>query len=183
MDYTPDHLNEYTIEIGSLKGFPESKWFEGLSCRLKLNYLGDNYFKIITNGILCDDGFIISPDESPLKISAQCLQNKEQIILFDEAVHGYTHLLIEENIYSSANAEEYVYTDKSGDDLFEVYIWANSSVDFEDEFSFDNENKVKLLNGQSVDIDYLKRNAFDAFGIILRNQNQEYIILTEMELS
>ena len=67
--------------------------------------------------------------------------------------------------------------------LFEVFIWANSSIDFEDEFHFDENNKITLLNGNSVDIQFLKSNAFDAFGIILRNEEKRYINLLEMELS
>ena len=59
--------------------------------------------------------------------------------------------------------------------MFEVFIWANSSIDFEDEFHFDENNKITLLNGNSVDIQFLKSNAFDAFGIILRNEEKRYI--------
>mgnify|MGYP001025951437 CR=1 FL=1 len=183
MDYTPDHLRSITTKIESIKGFDENNWFCGLSCKLKLNHKEGNLFKIITNGIKFDDGSIIGKDDCPLKIFAQDISDKKLVNLFDEEIHGYTPLLIERKEYNYIDDNEFVYTDDAGNDSFEVYIWANSSVDFEDEFQFDKDNKTELLNGESVDIDFLKRNAFDAFGIILKNQNNEYIILAEIELS
>ena len=63
--------------------------------------------------------------------------------------------------------------------MYEVYLWFNYNIDLDDEYPCEN---IELIDGRIVkkeDINYL---LFDSFGIILRNQNREYIEVLEMEL-
>jgi hypothetical protein len=150
-------------------------WFETLSWKGLLSTNGDEFFCVYFEGIQCIDGFITNEEDCPLRIFAQNRDSKK-ILLFDEEIHGYTPLLIEKKIFSN-HCKEKLYLDKNGNSLFNVIIWTNSSVDFDDEFP-----DYKLLNDETADLEFLKANAFDAFGIILRNTDGKYITLTEIEL-
>ncbi len=63
--------------------------------------------------------------------------------------------------------------------MYEIYLWFNYNIDLDDEYPCEN---IELIDGRIVekeDINYL---LFDTCGIILRNQNGEYIEVLEMEL-
>lgn len=62
-------------------------------------------------------------------------------------------------------------------------MWTNTSVNFEDDLGLDEAEETELLNREKVAIEYVSRNAFDAFGIIIRNEKKEYIKLVEIELT
>lgn len=73
-------------------------------------------------------------------------------------------------------SKEYYY---APNEMYEVYLWFNYNIDLDDEYPCEN---IELIDGRIVkkeDINYL---LFDSFGIILRNQNGEYIEVLEMEL-
>lgn len=176
----PIYLKKYTKEIDNLPGFKYQNWFSNLSWKGQLSIDDCSLFSVYFEGVLCEDGSIASTDKSPLRVYAKRQGYNEKIVLFDEELYGYTPLLIEKvEYFQKSKIKKY----KREGHLFEVFIWANSSIDFEDEFHFDENNKITLLNGNSVDIQFLKSNAFDAFGIILRNEEKRYINLLEMELS
>lgn len=176
----PIYLKKYTKKITTLPDFKYQNWFNSLSWKGQLCVDKCFWFSIYFEGILCEDGSIINEDKSPLKVYAKRQGYNEKIVLFDEELHGYTPLLIEKIKYSKKSKIK-KYT--NNDQLFEVFLWANSNIDFNEEFHFDENDKITLLNGTSVNIQFLKSNAFDAFGIILRNENKQYINLLEMELS
>lgn len=73
-------------------------------------------------------------------------------------------------------SKEYYYAPS---EMYEVYLWFNYNIDLDDKYPCEN---IELIDGRIVkkeDINYL---LFDSFGIILRNQNGEYIEVLEMEL-
>lgn len=183
MNYIPTYLNDYCKPITSLNEFNENDWFKKLSCKIKIFYKESDIFRIITNGIIYEDGFISGNNESALKIYAESIIDGFQIKLFDEETDGYGPLLIETIEFNNKDSKESIYRDPAGEELFNVYFWTNSSIDFYDEFEFNEKNELELLNGDYMDINLLRKNAFDAFGIILKNKNGMYTKLTEIELA
>jgi hypothetical protein len=179
----PVYLKKYTQSIDHLHDFKHNDWFKELTWKGQLLFNGDNFFRIYFEGVKYEDGFITGKEGYPLRIYAESHMFGEKILLFDEQIHGYTPLLIETINFLNCTDEKQLYLDRENDSLFEIFIWTNSSVDFLDEFQFDKNNNIKLLNGEIVDLKFLISNAFDAFGIILRNKKGEYITLTEIELS
>lgn len=129
----------------------------------------------------CEDGFLKNHQDCPIVIFAEHSKTAGKILLFDERIHGYGTLLIEKKDFHN-NYFEHRYSDDS-EEIFEIFIWTNTSINFEDELDLDEAEETELLNGEKVDVEYLSRNAFDAFGIIIRNEKKEYIKLVEIELT
>ena len=63
--------------------------------------------------------------------------------------------------------------------MYEVYLWFNYKIDLDDEYPCEN---IELIDGHIVKKEDINDLLFDSFGIILRNQNGEYIEVFEMEL-
>ncbi|MDR2904372.1 MAG: hypothetical protein LBU73_00200 [Helicobacteraceae bacterium] len=182
MNVAPFYLKEYTKSIEVLPGFEYNDWLKDLTWKGQLFFNREKYFQIYFEGIKREDGLIINKDRAPLRIFAKNINFNKEILLFDEQTNGIKPLLIEK-IYFDGIVNKILYLDNDENSLFEVFIWSNTSTDFIDEFQFDNDGKISLLNGEKVDIEYLNINAFDAFGIILRNVKNEYIQLVELELT
>ncbi|SDF90420.1 hypothetical protein SAMN05421827_10262 [Pedobacter terrae] len=176
----PNYLKNFTVDVDQLEGYPLSNWFEKLTWKGQLTSGVEEFFRIIYCGEKCEDGFLKNKEDYPLVVFAENIKTNDKILLFDERIHGYEALLIEEKDFQENYFEQhYSY---GSEEVFEVFIWTNTSVDFEDEFGLDGAGEIELLNGKKVDVEYLRLNAFDAFGIIIRNKDQEYIKLVEIEL-
>lgn len=180
---TPSYLENYIKILETLPNYKFENWFKSLSWKGQLIVNGKKYFNIFFQGKKFDDGFVINKDNCPLIIYAMQPDLQEKIVLFDEKIHGYNPLLIEEKKFLCKEPLNELYIDQDGNSLFEVIIWTNTSIDFLDEFNFNKKGQIKLLNNKLVDLNYLQSNAFDAFGIILRKKDGKYIKLTEIELS
>ena len=63
---------------------------------------------------------------------------------------------------------------------FEIIILGCSSIDFDDEYPAT--ERVQLINGDWVNKEYLKRNAFDFISILIRNARGQVYTILEMEL-
>ena len=64
---------------------------------------------------------------------------------------------------------------------FEIIILGCSSTDFDDEYPAI--EQVRLINGDWVNKEYLKCNAFDFISILIRNAKGRIYKVLEMELS
>ncbi len=63
---------------------------------------------------------------------------------------------------------------------FEIIILGCSSTDFDDEYTAT--EQVRLINGDWVNKEYLKCNAFDFISILIRNAKGQVYTILEMEL-
>lgn len=177
---TPDHLAMVAKPVDSLPGFKNEAWFKTLpwkaqltdengSTQFSLSYCGEN-----------SDGLIINIADHPIIVYATNPGTGEKITLFDGRFHGYEALLIE-NFEDQVPSEELVYQDEDGETVFEIYLWAAFNIDFEDEYP--GKEQIERSNGSLADIGWLQKNAFDAFGIILKNNQQHYFVALELELA
>lgn len=73
-------------------------------------------------------------------------------------------------------SKEYYY---APNEMYEVYLWFNYNIDLDDEYPCEN---IELIDRRIVEKEDINGLLFDSFGIILRNQNGEYIEVLEMEL-
>ncbi len=124
-------------------------------------------------GEKCEDGFLKNHQDYPIVVFAVSSKTAGRILLFDERIHGYEALLIEKKDFHD-NYFEHRYSDDS-EEIFEIFMWTNTSINFEDELGLDEAEETELLSGENVDVEYLSRNAFDAFGIIIRNEKRSIL--------
>lgn len=177
----PDYLCDYVSPIDSLDYFIQNKnWTDSLQFKGKITYESQTKFRILYSGKKYEDGLVSGYDKIPLVIIAESLFDNKRIVLFDERNYGYETLLIEKKEYDAPHLLEYI--DDLNSEAFEIFIWTNSSVDFYDEFDFKN-SQIELLNGEKVDIKYLRKNAFDYIGILIKNADEKNILLLDLELS
>ncbi|RFM25648.1 hypothetical protein [Deminuibacter soli] len=176
----PDHLSDLTVEIGSLPGFGYNNWLKSVSWKAQLrDRAGGARFYIRYCGENAE-GLIINADEYPIAVYAVSVETGEKIVLFDGRINGYDALLVEDK-HSFMLTEEQNYADQNGETVFEVYPWAAFNIDFQDEFP--GKTQFDLTDGRQVDLSFLQRNAFDAFGIIVKNGKNEYTRALELELA
>lgn len=176
----PDHLAGVTItcDPDQVAYFRQHKnWFEALSWVGQLEVNGQTEFYLWYSGVRSADGMLINDHENPLAVWAQPVNSNSRILLFDERIHGYNAMLIEE-VSSPATVPVQKYDEGS----FKVSIWTNSSIDFEDEYEVNDEGKVLCLDNTTRSIDDLERNAFDYIGILIERRKEE-IRLIDIELA
>ena len=182
MNIGPDHLKDITNENYSSINIPSmyKRWFEE-EChwKRKIQYNDIDKFKIFFNGIIVEN-YLVNNDCIPLIIKINPAGTKDKITIFDERYHGYNALLIE-NIEKNKLSDEIQFIDKNGKDLFEIIVWANYSIDFEDEYP--NKKELELTDGRIETVENIKRNAFDSFGIIIQNELGNVYNILEMELA
>ena len=181
----PDYIKDFTSEFNPDKVdyFTDNMdWFGELMFKGQLNYDGEMNFTIFYSGTKYEDGLIATENETPLIVWGQPVNHVEKILLFDERTHGFTANLIEEKDFSEPD-DIRQYDDNNGEKIFRVYLWTNSSVDFEDEFKLNEDGQMLTLNGSYKSLDYLRKNAFDYIGILLKNSNGNETRIVDMELA
>jgi hypothetical protein len=182
MNIGPDHLKDIINENYSDINIPSiyKKWFEE-ECHWKgrIQYNNINKFKIFFNGIIVEN-YLANNDDIPLIININPIGTKNKITIFDERHHGYNALLIE-NMVKNKFSEEIPFIDKDGKDIFEIIVWANYNIDFGDEFP--NKKGLELTDGKIETVENIRRNAFDSFGIITKNELGNVYNILEIELA
>ncbi|MBZ4192177.1 hypothetical protein [Niabella beijingensis] len=181
----PDHLKEYIIPVANIDtiGYfrQHAAWAGALMWKAQLGYGNNTKFRIYYSGQKEADGFITTVASAPLIVWAQPVNSTGRIVLFDERIHGFSALLVEKRTFSDPLSQKYTINDPG--DVFEVYLWTNTSIDFEDEFEVGADGKTALLDGSRKSLDYLKRNAYDYTGILLKSSGGTCIRIIDMELA
>ena len=159
MEYIPDYLKPFIIHKDYFPELIENSWFNNpvyWKGRL-ISPQNETKFKLYFCGELIDNS-IVGKQTSPLAIYADSVHLGERITLFDERYNGYEALT-----------------------EFEIIILGCSSTDFDDEYPAI--EQVRLINGDWVNKEYLKCNAFDFISILIRNAKGRIYKVLEMELS
>lgn len=179
--YLSGKLKDIQIkQISSFLKHPD--WFDSLGWKgqLVLEELG--VFSIYHSGI-CDssDGAIYTQDNEPLVLIGKYLGGEKQCVIFDQRIHGFNCFVqdVEHLQQEPVDLKQYNY--KNYKNEYQVYIYGNSSVDFQDEFDQNSQGLIKIKDSY-WELDYLKSNAFDFIGVLLINEFQEEIKILEMEL-
>jgi hypothetical protein len=178
MNLCPDHLQNIVNGNYSKINIPNKEWFDECHWKGKLCFNGIEKFKIYFSGKTIENYIVHDGDEAFI-IKVLPIGANEKITIFDERYHGYNALLIE-NLMGKKHSEETIFVDKDGKDIFEVILVVNYNVDFEDEYP--NKETLELINGEIETIETIRRNAFDFFGIIIKNEFGNVYNILEMEL-
>jgi hypothetical protein len=179
MDFCPDYLRNITNENYSKIDIPNKVWFDKCHWKGKLCYNGIEKFKIFFTGKIIENSIVNNDDEAFI-IKILPVEMYEKITIFDERYNGYNALLIE-NLLNKKYSQEIQFIDKDGNDIFEIILVANYNIDFEDEYP--NKETLELINGKVETMENIKRNAFDFFGIIIKNEMGNIYSILEMELA
>ena len=180
MEYIPDYLKPFIIHKDYFPELIEDSWFNNpvyWKGRL-MSPQNETKFKLYFCGELIDNS-IVGKQTSPLAIYADSVHSGERITLFDERYNGYEALLIEDK-RELPLSPEIQFVDKDAEKEFEIIILGCSNTDFDDEYPAT--EQVQLINGDRVNKEYLKRNAFDFISILIRNAKGQVYTILEMEL-
>ncbi|MGY5253760.1 hypothetical protein [Sphingobacterium spiritivorum] len=170
------------FDYNSIRYFKNNQvWVERLDWVGELSWNHQTMFNLYYSGMRDDDGTIRNDRNIPLVIWAQLPEGNHRILLFDERIHGYNALLVEKSSSDPVQAD--LYADKDGNTVFNILMWANSSIDFEDEFDLNKDKEIATVDEEYRSIDYLKRNAFDYMGILIRNAHKDETICLDIELA
>jgi len=147
--------------------------------KFKIKYYGKLHTKF-TN-------LIVGEDFSQSKVYAVDISNNDEILIFDGCSHGYNPLMCD--IYSTdqINNREIskVYSDKNGNENFEIIISAYYGIDYEEDFReyVDKDGLIELINGNKIEFEELKRIGFDRLQVWVKNEAGKLIEIISEELS
>jgi hypothetical protein len=178
MEIGPDYLQNKVNENYSQFNIKYKNWFNELHWKKKLCFNGIEKFNITFSGKIIENT-IVEKDNYALIINVIPVETNNKITIFDERYHGYNALLIENNLNKELT-EDIPFIDKDGKNIFEIIVCANYSVDFDDEYK--GKEELELINGKIKKINNIRRNAFDFFGIIIKNELGNVYNILEMEL-
>ena len=179
---TPDHLLHHSIAVNS-DIFPINRdWINSLGLKLKViePLSGQEWFKIRYSGLRYNDGLLGPDGKIPLIVQAISEEGRE-ILIFDERKHGYESLLVEKKDFDTPVFQSYV--DDSSSLLYRIYVCTNSSIDFEDEFTGNENGLILTLEDKFRSMEWLQANAFDYIVVFLESEQGNFIKLMELELA
>ena len=119
----------------------------------------------------------------PCKIVAKDTETGEEILLFDGYRHGYNAMFCEE--FDSAEVEKRTLV-KYDIAPCKIHIDFGYSIDYEEEkedYEVDEEDRVTLINGETISWEEVKRNGFDYISIICETENREKAEIVSLELA
>ena len=126
------------------------------------------HINFTSNKMGIETWFSSNPHLNPFSIENPFLFAKTSIIIQGKSV------------YFEKSTKYFWHLDNLHKNEYEVYVYGNSSIDFEDEFPKNDQGLIKI-NEFFYELEYLKYNAFDFIGILLVNKKVEIKIL-EVEL-
>ena len=119
----------------------------------------------------------------PCKIVAKDIETGEEILLFDGYRHGYNAMFCEEFDLAEVEKRTLVKYDIAP---CKIHIDFGYSIDYEEEkedYEVDEEDRVTLINGETISWEEVKRNGFDYISIICQTENGEKTEIVSLELA
>lgn len=151
-----------------------------------LETIDENYYEIYYYGDLLEingEKYIVNTDIAPVKVVGINPQNNQEIVLFDGAYQGYDNLFCENFDKNEIASRTLLKLDIP---LVKVHVERNDGIDYEDEkdqYDIDDNDFVKLYNGDKMLWEDLKVNGFDFISIIGITENNEEINILDLELA
>ena len=119
----------------------------------------------------------------PCKIVAKDIESEEEILLFDGYKYGYNAMFCDE--FNQEEVENRTQT-KYNISPCKIHIDFGYSIDYEEEkedYEIDENNKVTLINGNSITWEEVKRNGFDYISIICETIDEKKTEIVSLELA
>ena len=121
--------------------------------------------------------------EIPCKIVAKDTETGEEILLFDGYRHGYNAMFCDEFDPEEVEKRTLVKYDIAP---CKIHIDFGYSIDYEEEkedYEIDEDDRVTLINGETISWEEVKRNGFDYISIICETENGEKAEIVSLELA
>jgi len=180
----PTYLEGFTEKIVNPVGLSKNEWKRKL-----VSKTGNNKFWIRYYGELHQTykSLIVRTGFAPQKIIAVDIETNEEILLFDGCKIGYNALLCDTFSKEQIESREtiHTYADYNGNTEFSIIISAIYKIDYEEEFrsEVDKNGQIKLINGEWIDFEALKRNGCDHIKIETINKLGDPLEILSKELA
>lgn len=165
MPSLPDHFQTYASQPRSEGQMIEFDFSDDLTDLFYVYYFGQ-LEEIEQQNFILDAGF-------PIHFYVQPIHTQQQIVLFDETQHGYNGLML--NMHQPDPS--YPTLQLLSQTPLKIHIQLRYKTPFEKQKQyFDlHQHQITLINGDRMDWDEFKINAFDAIRIEFYNENEAYI--------
>ena len=127
--------------------------------------------------------YIVGTDSAPEKIVAKDPETNEEILIFDVTVHGYDNMFCDVYTEEQINDRELKKLDIPASQLI---LELGYSIDYEDEkddYDFDENGEVILVNGNKMSWDDVVLNGFDYLALSYIDKNGKKIQFVDCELA
>ncbi|MCW2255955.1 hypothetical protein M2263_002046 [Providencia alcalifaciens] len=127
--------------------------------------------------------YIVAKENSPLKIVAKHSISGKEIMIFDGSLYGYDAMFCDEPGESTLLSLPLIQYNFPPSALKLSFFY---NIDYEDEkdnYEFNAQGDVNLINGHSMSWENVKRNGFDAFTLTFLDANENELEVVSLELA
>ena len=166
----PQHFQAYASQLTNEGQKTEFDFCDDLTDLFYVYYFG----RIET---IDEQKYILDADV-PIRFVIQPIYTQKSILLFDQSIHGYNGLMLHQN----TNEESYPELIKLSAEPFHIHIQLRYKTAFEKQkhhFPIQ-QHQITLINGDKMDWDEFKMNAFDAIHIEFYNEHGTYLFQDPM---
>ena len=179
MQKVPTYLNENACNVKSGDYLSVDIQSKKGNTLFEVYYYGD-LFEVKRKKLPC---IVDNKTGIPCKIVAKDIETGEEILLFDGYRHGYNAMFCEE--FDSEEVEKRTLV-KYDIAPCKIHIDFGYSIDYEEEkedYEVDEEDRVTLINGETISWEEVKKNGFDYISIICQIENGEKAEIVSLELA
>ena len=179
MQKVPPYLSENACNIKSGDYLSVDIQSKNGNSLFEVYYYGD-LFEVKRKKLPC---IVDNKTGIPCKIVAKDTETGEEILLFDGYRHGYNAMFCEE--FDPEEVEKRTLV-KYNIAPCKIHIDFGYSIDYEEEkedYEVDKEDRVTLINGETISWEEVKRNGFDYISIICETENGEKAEIVSLELA
>ena len=179
MQKVPTYLSENACNVKSGDYLSVDIQSKNGNSLFEVYYYGD-LFEVKRKKLPC---IVDNKTGIPCKIVAKDIETGEEILLFDGYRHGYNAMFCEEFDLAEVEKRTLVKYDIAP---CKIHINFGYSIDYEEEkedYEVDEEDRVTLINGETISWEEVKRNGFDYISIICQTENGEKAEIVSLELA
>ena len=179
MQKVPTYLSENACNVKSGDYLSVDIQSKNGNTLFEVYYYGD-LFEVKRKKLPC---IVDNKTGIPCKIVAKDTETGEEILLFDGYRHGYNAMFCDE--FDPEEVEKRTLV-KYNIAPCKIHIDFGYSIDYEEEkedYEVDEEDRVTLINGETISWEEVKRNGFDYISIICQTENGEKAEIVSLELA
>ena len=179
MQKVPTYLSENASNIKSGDYLSVDIQSKNGNTLFEVYYYGD-LFEVKRKKLPC---IVDNKTGIPCKIVAKDTETGEEILLFDGYRHGYNAMFCDEFDPEEVKKRALVKYDIAP---CKIHIDFGYSIDYEEEkedYEVDEEDRVTLINGETISWEEVKRNGFDYISIVCQTENGEKAEIVSLELA
>ena len=179
MQKVPTYLNENAYNVKSGDYLSVDIQSKNQNSLFEVYYYGD-LFEVKRKKLPC---IVDNKTGIPCKIVAKDIEIGEEILLFDGYRHGYNAMFCDEFDPEEVEKRTLVKYDIAP---CKIHIDFGYSIDYEEEkedYELDEEDRVTLINGETISWEEVKKNGFDYISIVCETENGEKAEIVSLVLA